>query len=177
MWHFQHRVHHIWMSHSLPCIIYILSRHAVYVLGWCTYCRAWDRQAACVEWRAEWRTEPAEWTTRRWAQTTIDTPDWRKYNTLQSRTSLTHSDVDAEDVLAQAMCLYASFSSKWYKIHYKLNNIYSWNLTATSGSFYLSFYLILSLTLQPKALGQVTHRENNLWICTICRQKDYVSRT
>ena len=28
-----------------------------------------------------------------------------------------------------------------------------------------------------KALGQVTHRENNLLVCTICRQKDYVSRT
>ena len=35
------------------------------------------------------------------------------------------------------MCLFASFSVSNTTIHYKLNNIFSQNLTATSSSFYL----------------------------------------
>ena len=41
VWHFQPRVHHIWMSHSLPCIIYILFA-----------CSLMDMQVSAAEWLA-----------------------------------------------------------------------------------------------------------------------------
>jgi len=69
-------------------------------------------------------------------------------------------DVDVEDVLAQAACLFASFSGIGdTKIHYKLNNIYSRNLTATSSSFYLCSkikYNILMLPIVIKSFFKIS---------------------
>jgi len=60
-----------------------------------------------------------------------------------------HTDVDVEDVLAQTVCLFASFSNnRWSTIRYKLS-IYSQNLTLTSSSMYLHWKIIYNILILP----------------------------